>query len=415
MKRNLAGTSAVEEVLEFNRDRKPSLVRLKFRRMATDAFAFFRGTDHLFATYWPYLHPPDVGPAILICGDLHLENFGAYRSNDGTFLYDINDFDEALVAPCALDLVRCTTSILLAAQLWKFTPVQALRTVLTYLGRYRSAVKRSVKTGHVGEVGLGSARGPIWDLLERPTRGNKAEFLTRLTDANGSGHRRFKRKPGRFRNIGHDRRESIEKAVNRYGKDRAGSGAFDVVDVVFRIAGIGSLGVPRYAVLVRVGEGPDQYRLLDLKGMQRPALLSCAEEAQPSDGGSDVRRVVEAQRRLQAKPAAGLDVLTVGDTEYRLRELIPEENRTSLDELRKDPRRLRRAVAIAGRLTGWAHVRGSRWGDEDRSGALWEWTKGPGLDAVIASAVRYAERMRRDRKAFRHAAAVREILGANHR
>src|SRR5947209_9295104 len=165
MKQSRSQASVVAEILESNRGRKPSLVRLKLRRMAKDPFAFFRGTDHLFATHWARLAPPDVGPSVLICGDLHLENFGAYRAADGDYLYDINDFDEALVAPCSLDLVRCTTSILLAAQNWKYTPVQAMRNLLAFLDRYRTTVAKSVRTGHVGEMAAGTARGPVWGLL----------------------------------------------------------------------------------------------------------------------------------------------------------------------------------------------------------------------------------------------------------
>jgi uncharacterized protein (DUF2252 family) len=100
----------LDEVLAFNRDRKPKRVRLKLQRMDEGPFPFFRGMDHLFAHAWPELKPPDVGPTTLLCGDLHLENFGAYRSDDGDYLFDINDFDEALVAPVGLDLVRCTAS-----------------------------------------------------------------------------------------------------------------------------------------------------------------------------------------------------------------------------------------------------------------------------------------------------------------
>ena len=77
-----------------NEGRKPELLRRKYRRMGEDLFAFFRGTDHLFAAAWEGLAPVDPGPAILICGDLHLENFGAYRADDGDFVFDINDFDE---------------------------------------------------------------------------------------------------------------------------------------------------------------------------------------------------------------------------------------------------------------------------------------------------------------------------------
>ena len=93
MKDSTAKASVVDEILEFNRDREPKLVRRKFRRMTKDPFAFFRGTDQLFATHWTRLAPPDVAPSVLICGDLHLENYGAYRTDEGYFLYDINDYD----------------------------------------------------------------------------------------------------------------------------------------------------------------------------------------------------------------------------------------------------------------------------------------------------------------------------------
>src|SRR3954453_17234746 len=132
--------SALVSVLKFNEGRKPRLVRWKLKQMARDAFAFFRGSAHLYADAWPDLRPPDEGPEIALCGDLHLENFGAYRDDEGELLYDINDFDEALVAPCSLDLVRCATSILLAAELWRLTPLQASGMVLRYLDRYRSTL-----------------------------------------------------------------------------------------------------------------------------------------------------------------------------------------------------------------------------------------------------------------------------------
>src|SRR5262245_36525886 len=89
--------SLLATILAFDDGRKPRLVRLKLKRMALDPFAFFRGTDHLYADQWPDLKPPDPGPDVILCGDLHLENFGAYSDDAGELLYDINDFDEALV------------------------------------------------------------------------------------------------------------------------------------------------------------------------------------------------------------------------------------------------------------------------------------------------------------------------------
>ena len=399
-KRVPATNSVLDEIRDANRDLKPKLVRLKLRRMAADPFAFFRGTDHLFAARWAALAPADVGPSLLICGDLHLENFGAYRADDGEFFYDINDFDEALVAPCALDLVRCAASILLAAEVWKFSPVQAMRTVLTFLDRYGLAIAKAARTGEVGEQVMGTARGPIWGLLKRPMRGDQAAFLGRLTERDGPGRRRLARATGRFQDIGRGREAKVRAAVEAYGKGLDAPGPFAVRDVARRIAGIGSLGVRRYAVLVGVGDDPGRERLLDIKAARPPALGPWGDPRQPEAGGSDARRVVQAQRQLQARPGAGLDVLAIGRREYRMRELIPEENRTSLAELRKEPGRLRRAVAVAGRLTAWAHIRGGRWDGGDRSADLARWAAGPALEAVIASAVRHADRVRRDYRAF---------------
>jgi uncharacterized protein (DUF2252 family) len=392
MKTLSSQSSVVDEIVAFNRDRNPKLVRLKFRQMAKDPFVFFRGTCHLFAGGWPDLRPPDVGPSILICGDLHLENFGAYRTDDGDFLYDINDFDEALVGPCSLDLVRCATSVLLAAQLWKQTPVQALRSLLAFIDRYRATVIRSARTGRIRALSVGTARGPVWGLLQRPVHATQVRFLDHFTERQTDGTRRIERRSGRFLAIGRKQRERIREGVERRG--------FEVLDVVFRVAGTGSLGLERYAVLVR-GEGQhNQSRILDIKEERAPALLACAALVQGTDAVPDARRVVEAQRRLQSKPIACLDVVDIDGREFRMREMIPEENRTGLDQLRRQPKRLRRAVAIAGRLVGSAHVRGCRLERDDRCGDLTHWAAGPGLDAVIASAVRYAERNRQDHKTF---------------
>jgi uncharacterized protein (DUF2252 family) len=410
MKDRAEGSTLIDEIIEFNRDRIPRLVRIKYERMAQDAFCFFRGSDHLFASRWERLRPPDVGPSILICGDLHLENVGAYRTDDGEFLYDLNDFDEALVGPCSLDVVRCTTSILLAAQLWKFTPVQAMRTVLTYLDRYRLTVTRSLTTGHVGAVSLGTGRGPIWRLLGKAARGNQGEFLARLVTGAGPGSRRIIRKADRFRSVGSKWHGRVSEAVERYGEARDRAEEFKVLDVASRVAGIGSLGLRRFVVLVEGSGTPAGNRILDIKEVRSPSLLGCVDAGQPGGAGNEAIRTVEAQRWLQSRPAVGLGVIELDGQMYRMRELIPDENRGSLDHLRKRPGTLRRAVATTGRLTGWAQVRGCRYRGEDRADELARWVAGPGLDAVIASAVRYADQTRQDYRVFRDA-TMKRLMG----
>ena len=127
--------------------------------------------------------------------------------------------------------------------------------------------------------------------------------------------------------------------------------AYKVVDVSARIAGIGSLGVPRYVALVEGDGSPDGNRLLDIKGTGPSSLIGCTHAAQPRAWADDARRVVDAQRRLQAKPTAVLDVVRVGDAAVRLRGASPAarraEARSSLAPRRQNRRRSRSSTMFA--------------------------------------------------------------------
>jgi hypothetical protein len=90
-------------------------VRHKHKRMTESPFIFLRATYFRWAkkigTWCPELMD---APKTLSVGDLHLENFGTWRDEDGRLVWGVNDFDEAAEMPYVLDLVRLVTSILLA-------------------------------------------------------------------------------------------------------------------------------------------------------------------------------------------------------------------------------------------------------------------------------------------------------------
>ena len=393
---------AVAELLRANEGRKPGLLRIKFRQMAADPFTFFRGADPLFATAWPDLKPPDVGPSILICGDLHLENLGAYRTEAGDFRFGINDFDEALVAPCSLDLARCAASILLAAEQWRLTPTSATSMALTYLDSDRA----STRDPEPGEVAPKSGQGAVWDLLAATAAGNQVALLDRVTRRKRSGRRAIRDAPNHPK-IGPQRAEVVREAIDAYLG--AADAPLRVLDLTGRIAGVGSLGVRRYLALVGDGEHHDADRVLDVKECGPPSLLACATEPQPASK-DDADRVASAQRQLQGHTAAGLGTMTINGRSYRVREMIPDENRASLDRLRHLPDRLRDAVAIAGRLTAWSHLRGAKIPGSNRTSKWTRWAASAALDAVLASAARVAERTNRDFAAFRQASLAGHLI-----
>lgn len=382
----------LEEVLEFNAGRKHKYLRLKLDRMQQDVFAFFRGSDHLFAANWPKLSPPDPGPSILICGDLHLENFGGYRTEGGKFLFDVNDYDEAVVGPCSLDLVRCATSILLASDMWKRTPLEATRMALEFLERYRAVVMSSEHRNgrHVARLPL--TKGPILKLLGKAAVADEKSLLDKHTARSGSGERKIVVSEEKHPAISASKRRQIEIALERYGSEQPNPDFFRVLDVTGRILGIGSLGVRRYLVLVAGGGSRNENRLLDLKEARPSAVLSAADADQPAWGAREADRVVGAQQVLQGAVAAGLAALTVGRRDFRLREMIPEENRPRIDRFKDDPVKLLKVVQTAGELTAALHLRGARFRAKGRTAALAKWAAGPALDSVLAAAARHAER-----------------------
>jgi uncharacterized protein (DUF2252 family) len=413
MTRTQDSIGVLEAILRFNHDRKPKLVQLKLRRMLEDPFTFFRGTIHLFVKNWQRLCPREVGPEFLICGDLHLENFGAYRTGEGDFRYDINDFDEAMVAPSSMDLVRCTTSIFLAAEKWRLSPTRASGMALAFLEHYRKAIREATSAGTVGEVAPRSGRGAIWELLGSTASGIQEALLKRNTKRKGD-ERPTIRRTDNHTEVSRKRFELIREAVEAYGQQVKAPDMFRVHDVTGRIAGVGSLGVRRYLSLLE-GEGPPSgYQLLDIKQAEPSALVGHTTATQPDYGGDEARRVVQAQTILQGHPCAGLDTLQIGPRSYRIREMIPEENRSSLDRFRKQPEKLREAVETAGLLTAWSHLRGARLASgpnqkHDQWPELATWSDGAALDALLAAAARYADQTNHEYAQFRQ--TVRDAGG----
>ena len=88
---------------------------LKHAHMAEASFPFFRATFYRWLQQWPELCPDlTKAPNVVAVGDLHIENFGTWRDQEGRLIWGVNDLDEAWPAPYTLDLVRLTTSAYLA-------------------------------------------------------------------------------------------------------------------------------------------------------------------------------------------------------------------------------------------------------------------------------------------------------------
>ena len=90
------------------------LVPVRHARMATSAFAFYRGAALLMAA--DLATAPRTGLQVQLCGDAHLSNFGLFAAPDRSVVFDVNDFDETNPGPFEWDVKRLATSFVLAAR-----------------------------------------------------------------------------------------------------------------------------------------------------------------------------------------------------------------------------------------------------------------------------------------------------------
>ena len=95
----------------------PADLALKHRQMTKGRYPFLRATFYRWAQLWPDVCTELTNaPVVLAIGDLHIENFGSWRDEEGRLIWGANDFDEAYPLPYTNDLVRLATSAALAIE-----------------------------------------------------------------------------------------------------------------------------------------------------------------------------------------------------------------------------------------------------------------------------------------------------------
>ena len=116
-------------------------VQVKHRKMAEDPFEFMRATFYRWAEVWPERCKALASAHQVVgVGDLHIENFGTWRDNEGRMIWGVNDFDEVHDCAFPLDLVRLGVSVELAAQETQLVDLNFDETCAAILTGYREGL-----------------------------------------------------------------------------------------------------------------------------------------------------------------------------------------------------------------------------------------------------------------------------------
>jgi uncharacterized protein (DUF2252 family) len=345
----------VDAIVAVNKGRDPQLLARKFEAMAADRFAFLRASAGLAhaALDLAALPPSPLG---WVCGDLHLNNFGCFRGLNRLVYFDLNDFDEAARLPVAVDLLRFLGSILIAAPGFGLIREEAEILSAEALVPYAEALAR----GKAFWLEPETARGPIRDLLEQVSTRRRRDLLSR----------RSVLKRGRRTLLIDDvhilpmppaaeLRDQLADALKSLGHLYESPEFFLPRDFARRVAGMGSLALPRYVALVHGRGDPDRNALIDFK-LAAPSSASGALPSFEQPAWADqAQRVVTVQDICQAACPAYLTAMSIGGRPFVVRELQPVEDRVALDRLTRQPKRLADTLGSMAEVAAHAQLRGA--------------------------------------------------------
>jgi len=281
----------------------------KHQRIARSDTAFLRGTFFWWLERWEAMElRVRNAPRLLAVGDMHLENFGVWRDAEGRLAWGVTDLDEAHELPFTNDLVRLATSLFLAIDA-RALELDRERAVDELIISYRKTLK-----------GEGA---PL--LLEA-----EHQWLRKLALSTVEEGQRFW---DALRAL--DDHTDIDADAAILLREQMHRGA-EIERIVYRDAGVGSLGKPRYVAVAQWQGGL----------IAREAKAALPSAAHWRDGS--YAEPNQAARALQRRARRALDPMLYLDKAWTVRRLSPESRKLELDEITPHGRaaRLVRAMGL---------------------------------------------------------------------
>ncbi len=355
----------------------PRAFRGKYRTMAGDPHAFYRGSACLFYADVTKAKDPyatDDSGRIWIHGDLHVENFGTYLNADGRLVFDINDFDEAYLGHFTWDLQRFAASLALMG--WqKALPEDSVRRLIgRYARAYLSQVDAYRKTDDDADdfaLYLDNTEGPIHLALKLARLQKRADLLDDLTVVE-DGVRVFAA-DDTVRRLDGKERAAVLAAFDGYLETIPDDKRFDrdlfyeLRDVVGKSGfGIGSAGLPAYNLLVEgFSQALDNDVVLSMKQANIPAVSRFVDsESVDAYFEHEGHRTVVSQHALQVHTDPLLGHTQIGGVGYVVSELSPYEIDLDWGELH-EPEEIAAVVDLLGRATAKIHCASDEDSEQD--------------------------------------------------
>ena len=340
----------MESIKTFNKDREKGPLQLKYKAMAESPFRFFRGSCGLFYAALAKQYPFPPSPAIWACGDLHIENFGSYKGSSRLVYFDLNDFDESLLAPALWELCRLTASVQIAAAEIGFSAKETTQLVNTLLFYYRQILKKRKPV----DIERETASGLIKKLVNKVAERKEADLVKKRTDRENPDKLLVN---DRLFVLPRPEKKALIASFNQWLAANAHE-HLQAIDAGFRIAGTGSIGVKRYLLLLEVSNNRPKKLLIDIKQALPSSVNAYIDIQQPVWQG-EAARIIGVQEMVQHVSPAFLSAFEYNSKWFVVKELQPMADKVNLSQAIKQPAQVENYIASLGMLTASGQLRSS--------------------------------------------------------
>ncbi|HXZ81536.1 MAG TPA: DUF2252 domain-containing protein [Terriglobales bacterium] len=329
-------TDPVKTVMASNKGRQEHLIPLRMGRMASSPFAFLRGSACVMAA--DLSNTPISGIPTVMDGDAHLNNFGLYGTPQREVVFDLNDFDEAIVGPWEWDLKRLAASVNVAGRQNGLNRRERAAAVRRCVEGYRFNAHRLQGMGVLDVWYLHAYPGkdnPVAKMdakskavfdktVAKAMRTDNRGLLPKVADRGRNGRWTFREAPPVLTQVDKTTKQKVIKALNQYSltlsrERRVMLGRYYAADVAHRVVGVGSVGTRAYLVLL-FGNGDDDPLFLQVKeaaaAAHAPFVPPMLEEFRHNG-----KRVLVGQRALQASSDPMLGYTEIEGRDFYVRQM----------------------------------------------------------------------------------------------
>lgn len=385
-------------IYEYNKHLLPETVKIKYSLMSKNIYSFLRGTNHLFYQDLSEFSKLPASPLTWICGDLHMENFGSFKGDNRLIYFDLNDFDEAILAPALFEITRFVTSIFIAFESLKIEEKKAVNMATLFLKTYSETLAK----GKGIYIEPKTAKGIVADFLRGVNKRKKRMLLNKRTQKKNNS-REIKITPKHLQLNADLKKELLEHISNWVVSNSGKPYNYEAIDVVFRVAGLGSLGLKRYLFLLKSTNTNERYLLVDMKQARpssaRPAC-GLKKHKQPV-WQNEAERVIQVQQRMQNVSPALLSSTNFKGEDYILQEMQSSKDGIELELIKHNYRYIYQVISDMGVLTASSQLRSSGRQGSAICDELMEFGLKENWQAeVIKYARKYTSKIKKDFKEF---------------